>query len=484
MPNFGVNGETGEAYFTGTVEATAGKFGTIAHKNNGDIDADYSSYWNIEMVYDYDNIGHAALVGVGTADPSQTHIGSPYIQTGNWQISDNYISTRKYINSSDSSRKIGYYSNDGYYYDFGMKVITPDEDSDSTEYKKSLFYIRKADTKHGVPSFDSSWTYPFRVDSDGHLYCTDLTIIGSGTGTTYVPVTGDSTINGSLTITGTLTATASAANKLATTKTIITNLASTNGAAYTGETNITPGVTGILGVAHGGTGKEKWTQWGLVYASGTTTLAQVAAGTSGQILKSGGNAAPSWVNQSALSVGTATKATQDADGNVISSTYRKLDNNVFDTIQVTDLTAGDLMVTGVGRFTNGLYGDLIGNADTATTAATADKVGSNLVILLNGGTTEGTNKFTYNGSATKNVNITKSGIGLGNVENTALSTWAGSANLTTTKVGTLAAAATKGVDTSISASSTSANLPTSAAVATFVEGKGYVTSSGVTSVRV
>lgn len=260
------------------------------------------------------------------------------------------------------------------------------------------------------------------------------------------------------------------------------------------------------------------------------------------------------------------------------------------------MTVGDLIVTGAARFTNGLYGNLIGNADTATTATTADKVGSNLVILLNSGTTEGTNKFTYNGSATKNVNITKSAIGLGNVdntadanktvkeagkvtntlkiqlnggttegtnqfsydgsatkninitkssvglgnvdntadanktvkeagkvtntlkiqlnggttegtnqfsydgsavkninitkssvglwnvENTALSTWTGSANLTTTKVGTLAAAAVKGVDTSISASSTSANLPTSAAVATFVEGKGYVTSSGVTSI--
>ena len=123
-----------------------------------------------------------------------------------------------------------------------------------------------------------------------------------------------------------------------------------------------------------------------------------------------------------------------------------------------------------------------GNAATATTATTADKVGNNLVILFNSGSTEGTNKFTYNGSAAKNVNITKSSIGLGNVENTALSTWAGSANLTTTKVGTLAAAAAKGVDTSISDSSTSANLPTSAAVATFVEGKGYVTSSGVTSI--
>ena len=40
----------------------------------------------------------------------------------------------------------------------------------------------------------------------------------------------------------------------------------------------------------------------------------------------------------------------------------------------------------------------------------------------------------------------------------------------------LAGAAYKAVDTSISAASTSANLPTSAAVATFVEGKGYLTS--------
>ena len=102
--------------------------------------------------------------------------------------------------------------------------------------------------------------------------------------------------------------------------------------------------------------------------------------------------------------------------------------------------------------------------------------------MLNSGSTEGTNKFTYDGSSPKNVNITKSGIGLSNVENTALSTWAGSSNLTTTKVGTLAAAAAKGVDTSISAGSTSTNLPTSKAVATFVEGKGYVTNSGVTSI--
>ena len=59
---------------------------------------------------------------------------------------------------------------------------------------------------------------------------------------------------------------------------------------------------------------------------------------------------------------------------------RTLDNNDFDTINVTELNAGDLIVTGVGRFTNGLYGDLIGNADTASSAikATQDESGNNI----------------------------------------------------------------------------------------------------------
>lgn len=148
-------------------------------------------------------------------------------------------------------------------------------------------------------------------------------------------------------------------------------------------------------------------------------------------------------------------------------------------LSVTELTSGDLVVTGAARFTNTIYGNISGSASSATTAGSVD---NNLKIQFDSGTTEGTNQFTYNGSAVKNINITKSSIGLGNVENTKLSTWAGSSNLTTTKVGTLAGAAVKAVDTSISASSSSANLPTSAAVASFVEGKGYVTSSGVTSI--
>jgi len=37
---------------------------------------------------------------------------------------------------------------------------------------------------------------------------------------------------------------------------------------------------------------------------------------------------------------------------------------------VTDLNAGNLIVTGAARFTNAMYGNLVGNAETATTLAT------------------------------------------------------------------------------------------------------------------
>ena len=49
---------------------------------------------------------------------------------------------------------------------------------------------------------------------------------------------------------------AGSATKLATARTIQTNLASTSAASFNGTTNITPGVTGTLPVANGGTGKS------------------------------------------------------------------------------------------------------------------------------------------------------------------------------------------------------------------------------------
>ena len=50
------------------------------------------------------------------------------------------------------------------------------------------------------------------------------------------------------------------------------------------------------------------------------------------------------------------------------------------------------------------------SADTATNATTADKVSKSITVQLNGGTTEGTNKFTYDGSTAKSFNITPGNI--------------------------------------------------------------------------
>lgn len=52
-----------------------------------------------------------------------------------------------------------------------------------------------------------------------------------------------------------------------------------------------------------------------------------------------------------------------------------------------------------------------GSSSAGGAATSANKVNKSMTVKLNGGTTEGTNKFTFDGSAAKSVNITPSGIG-------------------------------------------------------------------------
>lgn len=69
-----------------------------------------------------------------------------------------------------------------------------------------------------------------------------------------------------------------------------------------------------------------------------------------------------------------------------------------------------MKMTPAGNFTfkNTVAASISGNAATATTAS---KVGKTMTVKLNGGTTEGTNLFTFNGSAAKSINITPASIG-------------------------------------------------------------------------
>ena len=57
----------------------------------------------------------------------------------------------------------------------------------------------------------------------------------------------------------------------------------------------------------------------------------------------------------------------------VRTNYRALNNNDFDTINVTELNAGDLIVTGAARFLNTINGNISGNSATATSATSATK---------------------------------------------------------------------------------------------------------------
>jgi hypothetical protein len=69
------------------------------------------------------------------------------------------------------------------------------------------------------------------------------------------------------------------------------------------------GFTGQATLTQGGTNANLTAVNGGIVYSGASSLAISAAGTSGQVLTSAGAAAPTWSNQSALSVGSATNAT-------------------------------------------------------------------------------------------------------------------------------------------------------------------------------
>jgi hypothetical protein len=83
-------------------------------------------------------------------------------------------------------------------------------------------------------------------------------------------------LTGAVTVT-TITGNAGTATKLATARTIRTNLASTSTASFDGSANITPGVTGTLPVANGGTGAATLT--GIVKGNGTGAFTAAAVDT-------------------------------------------------------------------------------------------------------------------------------------------------------------------------------------------------------------
>lgn len=146
-----------------------------------------------------------------------------------------------------------------------------------------------------------------------------------------------------------------------------------------------------------------------------------------------------------------------------------------DTKVTTSLAASDAMVfkgtLGTGGTvtavptSNVVKGDTYKVITAGTWAGSTCKVGDLLIALASGSVSANTTNWAYVPSGDESVTTIKYSTTTQN-----LTTSAQTGDLI------VGEAATKQVDTSISAASTSTKLPTSAAVATFVEGKGYVTA--------
>lgn len=89
------------------------------------------------------------------------------------------------------------------------------------------------------------------------------------------------------------------------------------------------------------------------------------------------------------------------------TTYKLSNGDAANTVKLTP-SIGDAQTVTINNVAHASNAD---HATNATAAATATKVAKSLTIELNGGTTEDTNKFVYDGSTAKSVNITASGIG-------------------------------------------------------------------------
>ena len=94
---------------------------------------------------------------------------------------------------------------------------------------------------------------------------------------------------------------------------------------------------------------------------------------------------------------------KDALEQALLATKAYIDDNHYNQTEIDTLLDG--------KSDEGHTHNYAGSSSAGGAATSANKVNQNLAIKLNGGTTEGTNLFTFNGSAAKTINITPSSIG-------------------------------------------------------------------------
>ena len=401
-PNFGLDNVNGNAYFNGEITATSGQIGD-----------DTSNHWQIGTVVDFNGNQSAAIESNGTS----------YIQSGDWMISNDRIDTRHY----DNQRKYTYLYEDGVYWDFGLH--TPSLTSNNA-YENNFIYIRNHEST--IPTLEGAWNYVFRVDRNGMIYINGVSLDDKyasidGVSGAYLPMTGGS-LTGNLSVGGNLTVTGTVSG--------LKNL-SINGKTYNGSSAVT---VGTIGAAYGGTGQTSLINSANALINALDTGSSTPVDNDYYISQyvNGGATTKTYHRRPMSALWLYIKGKINADTDLYTDKFVPKTGGEFtgavtvsDALIADEITSGNLIVNGVGRFTNGIYGDLTGNASTATVAAKVADSGNGQDTTFGyskSGLSSTSDIAVWDGYELRKItpanlktslSLAKGDVGLGNVDNTA-----------------------------------------------------------------
>ena len=193
------------------------------------------------------NEGSYKIVQAAVADPSASGTSNTFIATISQDTNGKITATKKTVAVTNSAPTLAWGATSTIGTVAGTKLQVKMPANPNTDTKVTQTAINAADytnwrpliwgsSNNGTEGFTPS-TITDRVYTAQTLSCQPSS--GTIRATTFK---------------GNLSGNAATATKLATARTIRTNLASTSTASFNGSTNITPGVTGTLPIANGGTG--------------------------------------------------------------------------------------------------------------------------------------------------------------------------------------------------------------------------------------